>query len=312
MGLKASTPTEDSKTGRFRQFWQSSQPLQSIRDVTQSLLDQPCHGLVLRLTLVLLLLYGSSNLILDAPLRIVCGLMLISPGLITHQGMWVLVCGLVWWVNAANWLWIDNHQFLISYWCLACALAVSAKNTDAVLAWNGRILVGLVFCFATLWKLLSGEYLNGSFLHYTFLTDDRIQAFATFIGRLSPDVLPQNRLLEVVLKTTPDACLEITLGTSPGLERFALVFSYWTLLIEGAVAAAFLLIGIHWLARLRNWILILFVATTYFLLPVLGFAYVLIIMGLAQCPPKRSGDRIAYLSLLAGLQLARLPWETFF
>ena len=312
MALKTSLPAQDSTPSRFKLVWQASQPLQIFRDITHSLLDQPRHYLVLRLTLVLLLLYGSSNLILDVPLRVVCGLMLISPSLVTHQGMWVLVCGLVWWINAANWLWIDNHKFLISYWCLACALGVSAKNTDTVLAWNGRILIGLAFLFATLWKLLSGEYLNGSFLHYTFLTDDRIQSFAAAIGGLSPDVLPQNRLLEAMLKTAPQSALEVTLATSPLLERFALFASYWTLLIEGAVAAAFLLIGIRWLARCRDWILIIFIATTYFLLPVLGFAYVLIIMGLAQCPPNRDRDRIAYLALLAGLQLARLPWKQFF
>ncbi len=312
MALNISPPPQDSKPNRFKQFWQDPQPLQIFRDIAHSLLEQPRHYLVLRLTLVLLLLYGSSNLTLDVPLRIVCGLMLISPSLITYPGMWVLVCGLVWWVNAANWLWIDNHKFLISYWCLACALGVSAKNTDAVLAWNGRILVGLTFLFATLWKVLSGEYLNGSFLHYTFLTDDRIQSFASAVGGLSPDVLPQNRLLEAMLKTTPQAALDVTLGTSPSLARFALFASYWTILIEGAVAAAFLLIGLRWLAQRRNWILIVFIATTYFLLPVLGFAYVLIIMGLAQCSPNRVSDRIAYLSMLAGLQFARLPWETFF
>ena len=283
-----------------------------LTPVIKSLLQQPSHHLVLRLTLILLFLYGSSTLILDVPLRIICGLMLVSPTLITSQGLWILICGFIWCMNAVNWLWIDNHQFLISYWCLVCALGVSAKNTDAILAWNGRILTGLVFLFATFWKLLSGEYLNGSFLHYTFLTDDRVATFASLVGRLNPGVLSQNRLLESTLKVMPDSSLSVTLETSEALRTFTLSASYWTLLIEGAVAAAFLLVGVHWLARIRDWLLMLFVATTYFLLPVLGFAYVIIIMGLAQCSTNHVGKRLAYLSLFASLQFARLPWEQLF
>ncbi|MCJ8283723.1 MAG: hypothetical protein MJK14_29075, partial [Rivularia sp. ALOHA_DT_140] len=60
---------------------------------------------------------------------------------------------------------------------------------------------------------------------------------------------------------------------------------------------------------MRDWLLIVFIITTYFLLPVLGFAYVLAIMGLAQCPSTRVSVRTTYLCLFGLLQLARLPWE---
>lgn len=146
------------------------------------LLAQPRHLLVLRLTLLLLLIHGSTTVFLDVPLRVLCGLMLLSPTLLVSQVMWVILCGLVWWMNATVWLWIDNHKILITYWCLVCALGVSAKDTEGVLAWNGRLLIGLTFLFATAWKLLAGEYWNGAFLHYTFLTDIRVEAIATAIG----------------------------------------------------------------------------------------------------------------------------------
>ena len=280
-----------------------------IKSILDDLLNQPRYLLVLRLTILLLLLYGSSSVILDVPLRVICGLMLISPPLLTERWMWVIICGMVWWVNATDWLWIDNHQFLITYWCLACAIGVSSKNPDRVLAWNGGILIGLTFLFATGWKILAGEYWDGSFLHYTFLTDGRVEAIATFIGGLNPDVLSQNQLLESTLKLIPQEGAKLTLGTSQRLRIFTLAASYWTLFIEGIVAAAFLLGRIHWLSRFRDWLLILFIITTYFLLPVLGFAYVLVIMGLAQCPPEHIRVRTTYLCLFGLLQLARLPWE---
>ena len=276
------------------------------------LLAQPRHLLVLRFTALFLLLYGSSTVLLDIPLRVLCGLMLLSPTLLTSQVMWVLICGIIWWVNATDWLWIDNHKILITYWCLVCALAVSAKDTDGVLAWNGRILIGLTFLFATFWKMLAGEYWDGAFLHNVFLLDDRVEAVATAIGGLSPDTLPQNQLLEALLKQFPQAIGSVTLTTSPRLQAFTLAASYWTLLIEGSVAIAFLISPLRLFSRFRDWFLIVFIATTYFLLPVLGFAYILIIMGFSQCSPKHTATRITYVVLFAFLQLSRLPWYSLF
>jgi hypothetical protein len=281
------------------------------KSVLTELLNQPRYLLVLRLTLFLLLLYGSSTALLDVPLKVICGLMLLSPSLIINQGMWVIICGLVWWVNATNWLWIDNHQILISYWCLVCSLAVSSKNPDGVLAWNGQIMIGLTFLFATIWKIIGGEYWNGAFLHYTFLVEDRVEDVATFIGGLSADALPQNRLLESIFRQFPQALEGVTLSSSHRLELFTLLASYWTLLIEGSIAISFLGGIIFIFFRFRDWLLILFIATTYFLLPVLGFAYILIIMGLAQCSPLDRITRIVYLVIFGLLQLARLPWSNF-
>lgn len=274
------------------------------------LLAQPRHLLVLRFTALFLLLYGSSTVLLDIPLRVLCGLMLLSPPLLTSQVIWVLICGIVWWVNATDWLWIDNHKILITYWCLVCALAVSAKDTDGVLAWNGRILVGLTFLFATCWKMLAGEYWDGAFLHSVFLLDSRVEAVSTAIGGLSPDALPQNRLLESLLKQFPQQVGSVSLTTSPRLQAFTLAASYWTLLIEGSVAIAFLVKPLRLFSQFRDWFLIVFIATTYFLLPVLGFAYILIIMGFAQCPPKHTAIRVTYIVLFAFLQLSRLPWSS--
>lgn len=284
-------------------------PLLRLRFLND-LLAQPRHLLVLRFTALFLLLYGSSTVLLDIPLRVMCGLMLLSPTLLTSQVMWILICGIVWWINATDWLWIDNHKILITYWCLVCALAVSAKDTDGVLAWNGRVLIGLTFLFATTWKMLAGEYWNGAFLHSVFLLDDRVEFVATAISGLSPHTLPQNRLLESLLKQFPQEIGSVILTTSSRLQAFTLASSYWTLLIEGSVAIAFLINPLRLFSQVRDWFLIVFIATTYFLLPVLGFAYILIIMGFAQCHPKHTAIRVAYIALFAFLQLSRLPWNS--
>jgi len=277
----------------------------------RELLDQPRYLLALRLTLILLMLYGYTTLSLDVLLKILCGLMLLSPSLITNQTLWIVICGLVWWVNSQNWLWIDNHQILISYWCLVCALGVMSKNPDRVFAWNGQIMIGLTFLFATVWKIIAGEYGNGAFLHYTFLVEERVEEVATFISGLPPYALPRNQLLENIYQQFPKILEGVTLSSTPRLELFTWLASYWTILIEASVAISFLGGLIFAFFRFRDWLLIIFILTTYFLLPVLGFAYILIIMGLAQCSVEHKLTRIVYIIIFALLQFARLPWYSF-
>ena len=61
---------------------------------------------------------------------------------------------------------------------------------------------------------------------------------------------------------------------------------------------------------MRHNALTAFVVSTYFLMPVPGFAWILVILGLAQCD---DGDRpriVRYLFLLAGMELVILPWRS--
>lgn len=258
---------------------------------------------ILRLTLLLLLLYGSSETKLETCLVLLCGALLVSPRLLLQPQIWIVICGVVWWLNAVNWLWIDNHKFLISYWCLVCTLAVNNKTEMmTILAHNARYLIGLTFGFATIWKILGGEYLSGEFWHYTFLTETRIEIVAHWLGNLNRDTINQNYLLSDLLKNYLQPGIKATLVTSDRLEFLAIIASCWTIVIEGLIAIAYL--GNTWLTRYRDYLLILFLVTTYFLLPVLGFAYVLVIMGMSQC--QSPFLRPIYLILLILLPLPRL------
>jgi len=52
-----------------------------------------------------------------------------------------------------------------------------------------------------------------------------------------------------------------------------------------------------------------FVATTYFLLPVTGVAFALIVLAPSCCCVEDRRIRIAYLSMLVAIQLTRIPWQ---
>ena len=280
-----------------------------LRGHLEELLKQGPDVLVLRLTLLLLLLHGSSTWALELPLKVLCALMLVSRSLLLDRWMWMVVATAMLWINAAEWAWIDNHKYLVSYWCLACALAVGTRNRTRVLATNGRWLLGLVFGLAVIWKILAGQYLDGSFLHYTALTDSRLEVPARLAGGLSGQLLSQNRQLEKALMEFPGTEVSVTLNSSPALRLAGLLGSWWTLLIEGLVALAFLLPKRFRLTAWRDGLLMIFVVTTYGLLPVVGFALVLTVMGLAQCEPERQHIRVAYILLFIVAQLVAAPWQ---
>ncbi|MEM7393993.1 MAG: hypothetical protein AAF492_16765 [Verrucomicrobiota bacterium] len=265
--------------------------------------------IVLKLTVILLLLHGATSWNLDVPLRIACGAMLISTTLLTSRVMWLMVCLTLIAGNANDWATIDNHKYVITYWAMACTLAVGRKDDQSILRTNGRYLIAFIFLFATLWKIIAGQYLDGSFLHFAFLTDPRVHLFANYTGGLDESVLPQNRLLKNLIESMPQDMMGVTLESSPRLYTTALISSYWTLLIEGGTALAFLVPRKFRIGQLSDYLLIFFIATTYVLLPVSGFAFVLALMGFAQCPPEKIRLRTTYLILFVIIQLTRLPWQ---
>ncbi len=281
-------------------------PVRAIAALFRELLAAPPDDLLLRLTLLTLLLHGSTTAWLEVPFQIFCGLMLLSRNAIRDPVLWMLVTALCWWVNARDWLWIDNHKYLMTYWTLVCTLAtLSGDRIASVMAWNARVLVGLTFLCATVWKLAAGQYFDGSFMHYTLLTDGRFEFFAHVIGGVAKPELNQAPLIEEGVALLAGTGAEAAIYTSPRLEALSLALSWFTLAIEAAIALAFFM---H--SRWRDALLLTFIVATYFFVPVLGFGYILAVLGLAACPVERPFWRAGYLVSLVVLQIGRLPWET--
>ncbi len=260
--------------------------------------EQPKDLLILRLTVIALLLYSPPyNPLKSMVLPILCAIMLVSSDFLTRRFLWaVLVFSFVA-TNVAFWYEFDNHHYLTNYWCIVCLLAVRTKNARDILSWNGRLLIGLCFFFATLWKIIALQFFDGSFLQATILLDRRLEMAAYLFGGLPAEVLYNNReLLDYFAATSLGQ--EALLTTSPQLAFLSVILSYWTILCEGMVAIAFLIPQLKWLYDRRDYLLMLFIITTYPLVPVGGFASLLAVMGLAQCSCDRPRVQFAYLILL--------------
>ena len=170
---------------------------------------------------------------------------------LTSQTFWVILCTYTWYIYIENWL-DSSVSLIISYWILICTCSVflHPSERERFIVWHGRLLIGILFLFATIWKIIGGEYLDGSRLHALFIMgDDRTEPIAKFIGGLTNGEIYGNSYNFSDLKNNFfEEYYYRSLTSSNPLKLFALVTSYWVIFIEGAIAAAFLWIKCRWLS----------------------------------------------------------------
>lgn len=265
--------------------------------------------LALRLTLLDLLLRPVGNWAQRPMILCLATLALLRSRWLRQPVLWLIFAGLTGTRAVLDWPLADNHAYLLAYWCLAVALALMALDAEECLSFNGRLLVGLVFLFACVWKfVLSDNYLDGTFLQVTLLTDPRFAGFSQVAGGL--DARTYEALSEFVGQHR-DA--EPTRGDGVALpSRFAalaLAATVWNLFINAALAFAFLWPTGRGLNPLRHVLLLSYCAITYAVATVDGFGWLLLAMGVAQCGLEQRRTRLAYITVFVLIIFYReVPW----
>lgn len=266
--------------------------------------------LVPRLMLVYLLLKPAFPWYANVPILVlaVCGLLI--PELARRPAVWLVLALATSAKLVANWAFVDNHFFIVTYWCIALACCLSTREPGRALARSGRAMVGLIFFFALAWKIvLTRDWLDGSLFRDLLLTDPRFIALAQTIGGVDPATLQHNSSVMATLLQTGAPAASGVLREPAALVRLAQAATVWTTLIEVAVAALFLWPGRGRPASWRHAALLLFCWTTYAFGTVTGFGWMLVIMALAQCEPERKKTRLLYLgTFFLILAYARIPW----
>ena len=266
--------------------------------------------LVLRLTLIELLLRPIEGWYLRPFVLLAACLGLLFPAVLRNPGVWLALACLTGARVVRLWSMADNHHYLLAYWCLAVFLALALGRSRENLAISARWLVGLVFLLAALWKaVLAPEYLDGRFFRVTLLTDDRFAYTAQLFGGLSPDALAENREYLRVLPQGAELLDPPRLREPPAFRRLSLLSTWGALLLEGALALAFLLPWGRWTTSLRHGLLLAFCVITYAFAPVAGFGWLLAVMGLAQLDSERRVLRASYVAVwLLLLFYGDIPW----
>jgi hypothetical protein len=268
--------------------------------------------LAARLTLALLIVYAGDYWYLRIPMRMACVLAIITPSFWRSSAFWLVLTAVMAWGNAFNWFSIDNHKYLMTYWCLAISLSLSVPNGSRVLSINARWLIGLCFGFAVFWKgVFSTDYLNGSFFEHTLLSDARFSRFAQYVGGMTREQHLGNMVaLRDLLDFKTDQLL-IQFQHPASLTKLALLMTWGTLGMEVVIALCFLLPWSGLIGRLRHVFLLLFAVGTYAVATVAGFAWLLMIMGCAQCEPDMRRTRLAYVTVFFLIQVYTMPWGSF-
>ena len=273
------------------------------------MIDGPI-AMPLQLTAIALLLRPMGPWYVRPVILALATLVLVSSRALRWAPLWGALALLVAVRIAADWPLADNHIYLLSYWSLGTALALSTSDPHAVLAECSRWLLGLAFAFAVLWKgVLSPDYLDGRFFRVTLLTDPRFEDAALLFGGVTPETLAANRhALEVLpegaaLLNPPDVV------ETRRLRLMATAMTWGALLLEASVAAAMLLPGATIVAAARHATLLVFCLMTYAFAPVAGFGWVLTVMGLTQCRPGQRALKACYLGMfLIVLFYSEVPW----
>ena len=278
--MTAPSPTERT-TNVWRGWWTRAR-VAAQRGAEAFDAPERRYELVAGMTLLLLLLYSEAIWYLEMGVYALAIVAVLHRPLVRKPSLWLLITGFLALGHLRAWFAIDNHKYLITYWCLALGLSLLASNPQRALRTNARWLIGLAFAFAVVGKLLSPDYLDGTFFEGLMLTDTRFFGVSSFLGGIPMQELQLGDLARRDLLVFGDLSAQIDLRSSPQLAALAQVLTWWTVFIEAVVAVLFLWPEDRGPSRGRDLALLIFITTTYPVAPVIGFAWVLAAMGTAQ------------------------------
>lgn len=188
----------------------------------------------------------------------------------------------VWWVMAAVWLvalvafpdHMEDHVLLFAVWLVALAICLGGDPAafSRAAAWQARVLIGVVFCAAVLWKLWFGEFLSGGMLRTYMIVDSRFGALAWLTGVDSERLTDDRAAAKDILN---GADVTLSLSASDLSTAAIALAAVATLVIEILIVAAHLAPDSSRLARLRLPSIVAFGLVTYSVVPVLPFAALL-------------------------------------
>jgi hypothetical protein len=155
--------------------------------------------------------------------------------------------------------------------------------------------------------LFSGDYLDSTFFKFELLADFRFRDAAHYAGGVGIEDLKENRkardAFQKSYRVDAEPSESFTLVSHPRIDVLAIAMTWWTILIEGLIALVCLWPGDRLIAIIRTLVILVFTATTYILAPVLGFGWMVIVLGFAQCPEQYKKLQASFLIVLGLLYI---------
>lgn len=275
--------------------------------------------LFLKMMLLLLLFYMNDTdvLAIFMPVLLVPGI--VFEKLSENKYYWLLltvissVCYLV--LDLVGY--VPNHKHIFAYAILAVTVVLFIYKGDEVInpfKFQGRMIIGLCFLFATIGKFLAPEFLDGTFFNFTNTTDPRFFGTTSIVGGIDHQLLVDNELNLRSLINSNNTNGSFTLNSNDNVSIMGYILSYWTIFIEGMIAISFCLPSRFLLSKYRNWFLVAFILTTYPIATVGGFAIILTTLGFVQSLDEGKLTYFSrfYLLVFLALPLIDIPFARIF
>jgi hypothetical protein len=261
------------------------------------------EDLILKFSLILLVLDGSTGWGLDVFMRIICILMLAFNKYTANKILWLSLSILLIFFNSLQFYSLDNHKILFVYWVLLIAIYLWVEKDLEYLRDNSKLLIGLVMFFAVFQKVINHFFIPG-FLHGSFLSDGRFMLVTHFLNEMPYEELLKNRNSTAILNLLPIDQSSVKFASTNSLGRLLYGFQVFGLILESFVAFLFLFSKRE--SIIKDVALIIFCIGTYFIFPVIGFSSILLILGIAQC---NVAFRKYYIFTFILLQFIIVPWQ---
>ena len=202
--------------------------------------------------------------------------------------------------QAAHWYGLDDHLVLVTYWCLGLGLSLLTPQPQEAMRIASRWLIAGVFGFAVLWKGVAPQFASGDFFDVAFLVlDERFHFAATALGGIDEATYQAQAQAYAGLRGYGSDAAAMTLAVTPRLHALATLLAWMTFLVEGALALVFLLPAPTPRRRfIRAATVATFCVTTYSLVSVLMFGWVLVAMGYSQLDDTQRGAQRMMLAAL--------------
>jgi hypothetical protein len=209
-----------------------------------------------------------------------------------------------------SWISAANHTWVMWYWGLAMLAACLFKDTTdqtKIISNNARWLLIIIMLVAVVWKITTPSYLDGSFFERNLVSNPLMTTFTHVISGLEWDAIEGNYQTNYQMFDNPNITSRQYQSNNTA-HYLSLGITWWVLIIELVIGALLLIQRFKtdtW-AHILN---IVFIACAYLGAPILGFAWILIVLGIAATGTSHSFLRPWYALLFLLILIYGLPWD---
>ena len=202
-----------------------------------------------------------------------------------------------------DWTIPANHDYLLIYFIIAILLSTSKNGelSDRRISYHTMCLFALTFLLAGFQKLLSPQFMDGSFLSFAFHTDNFNSFILNKIPFLSQEFQENETILKELLSIDPNLGKIAVLGYQ--LKESQPIFKY----VSWGVVGIEFFVGIFAFIKMKShmflWLVLVFLVAIFFVRPE-GFICVMLILAWPHLPKKNRA--LQYVFLLAIVSILSL------